>query len=183
MSPIKEEDFLFKSDIEIVHRPTGANISTYRYPNPADACSTITVSFGPDNSEYDRIDIVRAVASPLARSGRGSYQDGHAAEGHDMRRIGLHPLGWDCPKLFHEVELTSPCLGNLTFALAGHRQQSINRRESGPYKSPHGLRQHRASPRGGRTIVQSSPEDLTIHSCTSLSSSTRFKSKGKTTAS
>ena len=170
MSPIKEEDFLFKSDIEIVHRPTGANISTYRYPNPADACSTITVSFGPDNSEYDRMDIVRAVASPLARSGRGSYQDGHAAEGHDMRRIGLHPLGWQHTRL--PTRSNSPHLASETSLLRWpvHRQQSINRRESGPYKSPHGLRQHRASPRGGRTIVQSSPEDLTIHSCTSFAS-------------
>jgi hypothetical protein len=72
MAPIKEEDFLFKSDIEIVHRPTGANISTYRYPDPADACSTITVSFGPDDSKYDRMDIVRAAYELLRQKARGA---------------------------------------------------------------------------------------------------------------
>jgi len=72
MASIKEEDFLFKSDIEIVHRPTGANISTYRYPDPADACSTITVSFGPDDSEYDRMDIVRAAYELLRQKARGA---------------------------------------------------------------------------------------------------------------
>ena len=71
MAPVKEEDFQFKSDIEVVHRPTGANVSTYRYPNPADACSTITVSFGPDNSEYDRMDIVRAAYELLRKRPAG----------------------------------------------------------------------------------------------------------------
>ena len=72
MAPVKEEDFQFKSDIEVVHRPTGANVSTYRYLNPADACSTITVSFGPDDSEYDRMDIVRAAYELLRQKARGA---------------------------------------------------------------------------------------------------------------
>ena len=73
MASIKEEDFLFKSDIEKdMICKTGANISTDRYPNPADACSTITVSFGPDDSEYDRMDIVRAAYELLRQKARGA---------------------------------------------------------------------------------------------------------------
>jgi hypothetical protein len=65
MPPVKREEFQFKSDVEVVHRPTGASISTYRYQNPDDACSSMIVNFGPD-SEYDRMDIVR-VAYELLR--------------------------------------------------------------------------------------------------------------------
>jgi hypothetical protein len=65
MPPVKREEFQFKSDVELVHRPTGASISTYRYQNPADACSSMTVNFGTD-SEYDRMDILR-VAYELLR--------------------------------------------------------------------------------------------------------------------
>jgi len=72
MAPVKHEDFYFKSDIEVVHRPTGSNISTYRYPNPDDACSAITVNFGPDDSEYDRIEIVRAAYELLRQKARGA---------------------------------------------------------------------------------------------------------------
>ena len=72
MAPVKKEDFQIKSDIEVVHRPTGANISTYRYPNPDDACSTITVSFGPDDSEDHRMDIVRAAYELLRQRARGA---------------------------------------------------------------------------------------------------------------
>lgn len=72
MPPVKKEDFLFISDVELVHRPTGANISTNRYPNPDDACSTVTVNFGPDDPEYDRMDIVRAAYELLRQKARGA---------------------------------------------------------------------------------------------------------------
>ena len=72
MAPVKKENFQIKSDVEVVHRPTGANISTYRYPNPDDACSTITVNFGPDDFEYDRMDIIRAAYELLRQRARGA---------------------------------------------------------------------------------------------------------------
>jgi hypothetical protein len=69
MPPVKKEEFQFKSDVEVVHRPTGASISTHRYQNPVDACSSMTVNFGPD-SEYDRMDIVRVAYELLREKAR-----------------------------------------------------------------------------------------------------------------
>lgn len=85
MALVKYDDFYFKSDIEVVHRPTGSNISTNRYPNPDDACSTITVNFVPNNSEYDRMEIVRA-AYELLRQRPVALDVGH------LQRKGKHPV-------------------------------------------------------------------------------------------
>lgn len=72
MTDVTREQFDLVSDLEVVHRPTGARVSTYRYENPADACSTITVNFGragvrlENGDDYDRGDVVR-VACELLR--------------------------------------------------------------------------------------------------------------------
>ena len=55
MKAVKEEDFRHISDLEVVHRPTGTNVSTYRYTNPADACASIHVNFGVADDDYDQM--------------------------------------------------------------------------------------------------------------------------------
>jgi hypothetical protein len=46
MKPVKREEFEHRSDLEVLHRPTGTNVSTYWYQNPDEACSSIKVNFG-----------------------------------------------------------------------------------------------------------------------------------------
>lgn len=46
MTPVTREQFTYKSDLEVVHEPTGATVSTSKYDNPLDACSTIRLSWG-----------------------------------------------------------------------------------------------------------------------------------------
>ena len=47
MKPVKEEDFRHISDLEVVHRPTGTNVSTYRYTNPAEAAPAYMSTSAP----------------------------------------------------------------------------------------------------------------------------------------
>jgi hypothetical protein len=66
MKPVKREEFHHKSDLEVLHRPTGTSVSTYRYDDPAHACSSIKVNFGTAGEEYDRWEVCR-VACELLR--------------------------------------------------------------------------------------------------------------------
>jgi hypothetical protein len=70
MTPVRREQFEFRSDLEVIHRPTGACISTFRYDNPADACSSIKVNFGIEDAEYDRWEICRVACELLRESAR-----------------------------------------------------------------------------------------------------------------
>jgi hypothetical protein len=70
MTPVKREQFEHRSDLEVLHRPTGTSVSTYRYENPADACSTIKVNFGIGDEEYDRWEICRVAFELLRESAR-----------------------------------------------------------------------------------------------------------------
>jgi hypothetical protein len=74
MNEVKREQFEFLSDLEVRHVPTDARISTYRYENPDDACSTIHVNFGRDRlengEEYTREDIKRVACDLLRERAR-----------------------------------------------------------------------------------------------------------------
>ncbi len=43
---VTRDQFQFLSDVEVVHVPTGAKFSTYRYADPANAGSTHTENLG-----------------------------------------------------------------------------------------------------------------------------------------
>jgi hypothetical protein len=70
MKPVKREEFEHRSDLEVLHRPTGTNVSTYRYQNPDEACSSIKVNFGTADDEYDRWEICRVACELLRESAR-----------------------------------------------------------------------------------------------------------------
>ena len=70
MKAVKEEDFRHISDLEVVHRPTGTNVSTYRYTNPAEACASIHVNFGTADDDYDQMEIIRVACELLGESAR-----------------------------------------------------------------------------------------------------------------
>ena len=70
MKPVKAEQFQHMSDLEVVHRPTGTNVSTFRYANPADACSSIQINFGIADDEYDRWEVCRVACELLRGSAR-----------------------------------------------------------------------------------------------------------------
>jgi len=72
MKAVEPEQFLHTSDLEVLHRPTGTSVSTYRYDNPADACSSIKVNFGTSDEEYDRLEIIRVACELLRQSALGS---------------------------------------------------------------------------------------------------------------
>jgi hypothetical protein len=71
MTRVSREQFAFNSNLEVVHEPTGATVSTSKYESPLDACSTIKVSWGrmsdwgrigdppKGSSDYDRWEVVR----------------------------------------------------------------------------------------------------------------------------
>ena len=70
MKPVKREEFEYRSDLEVRHRPTGTVVATSRYENPADACSSIKVNFGTDDHEYDRWEICRVACDLLSETAR-----------------------------------------------------------------------------------------------------------------
>jgi hypothetical protein len=76
MTPVTREQFSYKSDLEVVHEPTGANVSTYKYESPADACSTITVNWGrigdllEGAQDYDRWEVARVGCELLRERAR-----------------------------------------------------------------------------------------------------------------
>ena len=47
MKPIKPEEFQHVSDLEVIHRPTGTNVSTFRYTNPADLARAFMLTSAP----------------------------------------------------------------------------------------------------------------------------------------
>jgi hypothetical protein len=73
MSVVRRDQFDIISDIQVVHKPTGATFSVYRYPDPnVDVCSEMRVNWGragdrlENGDEYDR-DEVEHVARELLR--------------------------------------------------------------------------------------------------------------------
>jgi hypothetical protein len=70
MKAVKPEEFQHTSDLEVLHRPTGTSVSTYRYDDPADACSSIKVNFGTADEGYDRGEIIRVACELLRESAR-----------------------------------------------------------------------------------------------------------------
>jgi hypothetical protein len=70
MRAVTPEQFQHVSDLEVLHRPTGTNVSTYRYTNPVDACSSIHVNFGKADDDYDRMEIIRVACELLCESAR-----------------------------------------------------------------------------------------------------------------
>lgn len=67
---VKREEFEHRSDLEVLHRPTGTSVATYRYENPEDACSSIKVNFGMADTEYDRWEICSVACDLLRESAR-----------------------------------------------------------------------------------------------------------------
>jgi hypothetical protein len=67
MKAVKADQFRHLSDLE-VRRPTGTSVSTYRYTDPADACSSIHVNFGKADDAYDRMEIIRVACELLRES-------------------------------------------------------------------------------------------------------------------
>jgi hypothetical protein len=72
MTPVKRDQFEIVSNVEVVHKPTGARFSTYEYPDPNDACSTLNVNWACagdrlESGEDYRRDDVGQVASDILR--------------------------------------------------------------------------------------------------------------------
>ena len=71
-SKVSRDQFEFQSDLKVRHRPTGATVSTHRYHDPAESCSTITVNYGlaeeylSNGHEFSRKEI-KVVACRLLR--------------------------------------------------------------------------------------------------------------------
>ena len=70
MKAVKPEEFQHISDLEVVHRPTGTNVSTYRYTDPRDACASIHVNFGNADDDYNQMEIIRVACELLCDSAR-----------------------------------------------------------------------------------------------------------------
>ena len=70
MKAVRPEQFLHTSDIEVLHRPTGTSVSTRRYENPADACSSLQINFGVADEEFDRWEVCRVACELLRESAR-----------------------------------------------------------------------------------------------------------------
>jgi len=70
MTAVTREQFEIVSDIEVLHVPTGARISTYRYPDPQNAVSSINANWGragdrlENGEDYSQED-VKAMACKL----------------------------------------------------------------------------------------------------------------------
>jgi hypothetical protein len=71
ITPVRRDQFEFKNDVEIVHVPTGARISTYRYHNPENACSTVKVNWGKagdrleSGEDYSREEVMQVACALL----------------------------------------------------------------------------------------------------------------------
>ena len=62
-TPVTRDQFIIESKTVVVHRPTGARVSTYEYENPEQTASTVNVNWGqagsvlPDGRDFDQGDI------------------------------------------------------------------------------------------------------------------------------
>jgi hypothetical protein len=65
MTPVSRDQFEIKSDVEVLHKPTGARFSTYRYDDPDLVGSDIKVNWGhagevlETGEDFDRQAVVR----------------------------------------------------------------------------------------------------------------------------
>jgi len=78
MTRVTREEFRIRSEVEIVHIPTGAIFSTYPYSNPEDMLRSVTANWGPAESsasgddEFRRREIGRVAAELLLEQARRS---------------------------------------------------------------------------------------------------------------
>jgi len=78
MTTVTREEFRIRSEVEIVHIPTGAIFSTYPYSNPEDMLRSVTANWGPAESntsgddEFRRREIGRVAAELLLEQARRS---------------------------------------------------------------------------------------------------------------
>lgn len=68
MQAVTRDQFRIRSEVEIVHMPTGATFSTYPYSNPADMLSRMTARWG------------RAEANPSGPNDYARREIGRVAE-------------------------------------------------------------------------------------------------------
>lgn len=86
MTQVKSEQFDIKSDIEVVHKPTGATFSTYRYENPEDAVSAVTINWGragdvlSNGDDYAREDVKSIACELLLGQARKARKSGAATD-------------------------------------------------------------------------------------------------------
>lgn len=67
MKSADKVQFEFLSDLEVHHKPSGAKVSTYKYPDPNDSCSSIHANWGrADELGYD-IENLKTIACDLLR--------------------------------------------------------------------------------------------------------------------
>ncbi len=72
MTETTREQFEVLSDLKVMHRPTGATFSTYRYEDPEDACSQMIENLRsagdrqPNGDDYE-VGEIRALAIRLLR--------------------------------------------------------------------------------------------------------------------
>jgi hypothetical protein len=76
MTPVDRNQFEILGKTEVIHKPTGAHLSTYEYSDPDHACSTMTVNwgragdkleFGEDYRREDVASVARDILRELAR--------------------------------------------------------------------------------------------------------------------
>jgi hypothetical protein len=69
LASVTREQFEIRSEVEVVHIPTGADFRAYPYSNPDDMLQSVKVSWGragsPAESTGDYAEQVRCVASQL----------------------------------------------------------------------------------------------------------------------
>ncbi len=71
MTTVTREQFRIRSEVEVVHMPTGATFWTYPYSNPVDILSSVTANwrsadYDPDiTKDYDRQEVGRVAAELL----------------------------------------------------------------------------------------------------------------------
>jgi len=69
LASVTREEFKIRSEVEVVHLPTGAVFQVYPYSNPDDMLQSIKVHWGradlPPQSMSDYAEQVRRVASQL----------------------------------------------------------------------------------------------------------------------
>lgn len=76
MTAVTREQFRVRSEIELVHLPTGATFWTYPYSDPADMLRSMTANWGGADErigrtqDYDRQEIGRVAAELLLEQAR-----------------------------------------------------------------------------------------------------------------
>ena len=69
LAPVTREQFEIRSEVEVVHIPTGADFRAYPYSDPDDMLQSVKVSWGrdggPAESTGDYAEQVRRMASQL----------------------------------------------------------------------------------------------------------------------